>query len=268
MQKSTLTKLREKAGVRAILTPPDSNPKVAKNEKVLGIRTNVLHLAPAKTSGHEMCPKRSPGCTAACLFYAGNPAHMAAKNKSRLNKTDLFWRDRQLFMNILALEIEQQAAKAEADKVKYAVRLNGTSDIVWEKVRFKLYPEVYAELYDTDILQQDSRETMTLMEIFPEIQFYDYTKIPKRTPPDNYYLIFSESETNAREVTAEMARGLNIAVVFTGGLPATYRGRPVVDGDVHDFRPSDPKDCIVGLKVKGVKGKNDNTGFVHLKAAA
>jgi hypothetical protein len=248
--------------VREILTPPDSNPKVAKNEKVLGVRTNVLHLAPAVTSGREMCPKRSPGCTAACLFYAGNPLYMAAKNKSRLAKTALFWSDRTLFMNILALEIAKQRNKAKDDDVEYAVRLNGTSDIVWEKERFNLLPGVQGPLklpLGTD--------RATIMELFPDVQFYDYTKIPKRTPPKNYYLIFSESEINAKEVEAEMQRGRNIAVVFTGGLPATYRGRPVIDGDVHDYRPSDPDGDIVGLKVKGL-GRGETTGFVHMKEAA
>lgn len=258
MAKSLLNQLREKAGVNSILTPPDSNPKVAKNEKVLGIRTNVLHLAPARTSGHEMCPKRSPGCTAACLFYAGNPAYMAVKNKSRMKKTALFWSDRRLFMNILALEIAQQRDKAKKDNVKYAVRLNGTSDIVWEKERFQQMVTV----------DRWSARAVTLMELFPDVQFYDYTKIPKRNSPSNYYLIFSESETNDNDVKGEIARGRNIAVVFTGGLPQTYRGLPVVDGDVHDYRPADPAGHVVGLKVKGLLGKKDGTGFVHLKEVA
>lgn len=246
--------------MREILTPPDSNPKVAKNEKVLGIRTNVMHLAPAMTSGREMCPKRSVGCTAACLFYAGNPLYMAAKHKARLAKTELFWTNRGLFMNILALEIAKQRDAAKKAKVKYAVRLNGTSDIVWEKERFDLDLHVAVQLN-----KQIGR--YTLMELFPDVQFYDYTKIPKRNPPSNYYLIFSESEVNAKEVEEEMRRGRNIAVVFTGGLPATYRGRPVIDGDVHDFRPADPKGVIVGLKVKGL-GRGETTGFVRLKEAA
>lgn len=243
--------------MREILTPPDSNPKVAKNEKVLGVRTNVLHLAPALTSGREMCPKRSPGCTAACLFYAGNPLYMAAKNKARLKKTDLFLKERRLFMNILALEIAKQRDAAKEAKVKYAVRLNGTSDVVWEKERFQVMtaPDRW------------SARAVTLMELFPDVQFYDYTKIPKRIPPKNYFLIFSESEINAKEVEAEMQRGLNIAVVFSGGLPATYRGRPVIDGDLHDYRPIDPKGVVVGLKVKGL-GRGETTGFVHQRLAA
>lgn len=261
MAKSLLTKLREQAGVRAILTPPDSNPKVAKNEKVLGVRTNVMHLAPAMTSGREMCPKRSPGCTAACLFYAGNPLYMEAKNKARLKKTELFWADRTLFMNILALEIAQQRDKAKKDGVKYAVRLNGTSDIVWEKERFEELPGVGAA-----VGMPFNGQRLCLMDLFPDVQFYDYTKIPKRTPPSNYYLIFSESETNAKEVEAEMARGMNIATVFFGGLPQVHRNRPVIDGDVHDYRPADPKGVIVGLKVKG-RGRGETTGFVQKVAA-
>jgi hypothetical protein len=99
--------------------------------------------------------------------------------------------------------------------------------------------------------------------LFPEIAFYDYTKIPGRTPPPNYHLTFSESEVNGALVAAEMARGLNVASVFFGALPETHLGRPVINGDEHDFRPVDPLHVVVGLKAKGPKGKADLSGFVQ-----
>ncbi|WP_037500584.1 GP88 family protein [Sphingomonas jaspsi] len=250
---SSLKQLRDRAGLRSLLSRPDANPKVAKNKKV-GVLGAVLHLAPGNMSGRETCPKRSPGCSAACLHFAGNPVTLDAKTKSRVAKTDLFFRDRNLFLNLLALEIAAHVRKAGREGMKPGVRLNGTSDIVWEKRRFILFPDVAAKI---------GRTADNIIDLFPEVSFYDYTKIPGRTPPANYHLTFSESEINAGDVAAEMARGMNIASVFFQELPAQHLGRPVIDGDEHDFRPADPRGVVVGLKAKGNFAKADRSGFVN-----
>lgn len=250
---SLLNALRARAGISTLLSRPDSNPKVAKNAKV-GFATAVMHLAPGNMSGHEVCPKRSPGCTAACLHFAGSPIYAIGKNKARIARTQLLFADRNLFMNILVLEIAKHARRAARLGLNAAVRLNGTSDIVWEKKRFILFPEVAAAL---------GREGDNVIALFPEISFYDYTAIPRRTPPANYGLTFSAKENNLADTLAEMRRGLNIAVVFFGQPPAEFRGMAVIDGDEHDYRPADPLGVIVGLKAKGVKGKTDSSGFVH-----
>jgi hypothetical protein len=212
------------------LSPPDANPKVKKNQKI-GVLTTVLHLAPGNMSGHEVCPKRSAGCSAACLHFAGDPSRLERKTKARVAKTRLFFSDRNLFMNILALELAAHIRAAERKGMKAGVRLNGTSDIVWEKKRFILFPGL-------------DRAGDNIIDLFPELSFYDYTKIPGRTPPANYHLTFSESETNAAAVAAEMARGVNIASVFVNRVPEVHLGRPVIDGDEHDFRPADAQ-CVV-----------------------
>lgn len=248
----SLAALRRRAGIGTLLSSPDANPKVKKNQKI-GVLTTVLHLAPGNMSGHEVCPKRSPGCSAACLHFAGDPSRLERKTKARNTKTRLLFSDRNLFMNILALELAAHIRKAKSMDMEAAARLNGTSDIVWERKRFILFPEVAAKL---------GRQGATIIELFPEVSFYDYTKIAGRTPPSNYHLTFSESETNAAEVAAEMARGLNIASVFFGSVPKNHLGRPVIDGDEHDYRPQDPTPCVVGLKAKGAFGKADLSGFV------
>jgi hypothetical protein len=237
------------------LSAPNANPKVAKNQKI-GVLTTVLHLAPGNMSGHETCPKRSPGCSAACLHFAGNPAQYDHKTRSRVAKTKLLFSDRNLFMNILALELAAHERAAARKDMKAGCRLNGTSDIVWEKKKFILFPQVEAEL---------GRRADNIIDLFPNVSFYDYTKIPGRTPSANYHLTFSESEVNGALVALEAARGMNIASVFFGGLPETHLGRPVIDGDQHDFRPADPLGVVVGLKAKGVKGKADRSGFVQTR---
>lgn len=242
-----------------LLSPPEANPKVKKNGK-LGVMSWVLHLSPAKESGFEMCPGRSAGCTAACLHFAGNPLYFDAKIAARKRKTIAFVKQRDAFLNLLALEMAAAIKKAKAANMEPAFRLNGTSDIVYEKKQFVLRDEVAAK-----IGRGIAGQKTDIISLFADVSVYDYTKIPGRNPPENYYLIFSESEDNEREVEAELARGRNIAVVFTGGLPDTYRGRPVIDGDEHDFRPADPKGVVVGLKVKG-RGRGETTGFVRQAA--
>jgi hypothetical protein len=227
----------------ALLTSPTANPKVAKNEKV-GVLASVLHLAPANLSGYEVCPGRSAGCTAACLHYAGNPVYMNNKTKARVRKTKQFFEQRDEFMSQLIKEIAALERKASRLNMEPAVRLNGTSDIVWER--------------------KPVGGAANIMALFPNVQFYDYTKLPRdpKLLPKNYHLTVSLSESNQDKIEKAIDWGYNIAVVFEDKLPETYLGLPVISGDEHDFRPVDPKGCVVGLVVKGPNGKADDSGFV------
>ena len=251
-QPQNVTQLKKFLGVNSLLSGEGTNPKVAKNEK-LGVLGGVLHLAPADLSGFEVCPMRSAGCTAACLHTAGNPAYMKNKNEARIKRTKAFFAEREAFMNLLVLEIANMLNSAEKQQLDLAVRLNGTSDIRWESVRFTVWPWVQARI------DRVASGKVTVLELFGDIQFYDYTKLHNRKGvPSNYHLTFSLNETNRKFATKQ---DRNIAVVFAGKLPENFLGRPVIDGDEHDYRPNDPQGVVVGLKVKG-KGREDDTGFV------
>ena len=254
-----------------LLAAPTSNPKIAKNMKE-GIMTAPLHLAPASVSGFQVCAQRSPGCEAACLHTAGNPAYMAQKFASRNDKTRAYFENRPLFMALLVFQIAALEKKAKAAKMEPGIRLNATSDIPWESVAFEMNGKKFANV----------------MQAFPNVQFYDYTKITKRalawasgkkangTPwPSNYHLTFSKTENNDSAVSQVLEAGGNVAIVFDA-IPesmvnsvGTLRPRddspigsyPVILGDEHDFRPIDPRGCIVGLKAKG-DAKKDESGFV------
>lgn len=215
-----------------------ANTKTMKGEKY-GYKTYILHLAPSLISGFQTCPKASAGCAAACLNKAGMGVFSNVQ-LARINRTKMFFQDRVTFMNQLVKEIKSAKKKADKQGLKLLVRPNGTSDVAWEKIRVGDYRNIF--------------------EMFPEVQFYDYTKIAGRTVPDNYHLTFSKSESNDRDVSAAIRNGLNVAVVFDK-LPATYLGLPVVSGDDTDIRVNDPRGVVVGLKAKG-PAKRDLSGFV------
>jgi hypothetical protein len=149
-------------------------------------------------------------------------------------------------MHRLQLEIRNAIRNAKKHGLTPVFRLNGTSDIRWETIPVSVKGIVYDNI----------------MLAFPTVQFYDYTKIPnRRNLPKNYHLTFSLAESNEDNAKIALANGLNVAAVFRKKLPATYLGKPVVDGDASDLRFLDAKGVIVGLKAKG-KGKKDTTGFV------
>jgi hypothetical protein len=169
---------------------------------------------------------------------------MNNKTKARVRKTKQFFEQRDEFMSQLIKEIAALERKASRLNMEPAVRLNGTSDIVWER--------------------KPVGGAANIMALFPNVQFYDYTKLPRdpKLLPKNYHLTVSLSESNQDKIEKAIDWGYNIAVVFEDKLPETYLGLPVISGDEHDFRPVDPKGCVVGLVVKGPKGKADDSGFV------
>ena len=232
------------------------NPKVLKGQKQ-GYMTFILHLAPASVSGYNTCPKATTGCKASCLNTAGRGGmfkkgeNTNVIQKARIRKTIVFFENRTQFMADLVKDIIlgiKQAAKKDMIPV---FRLNGTSDIAFEKYSVTVNGTEYANIFAA----------------FPTIQFYDYTKILGRKIKHipNYSLTFSDADGNMADVLAAIAQGYNIATVFgvkkTEPLPVSYLGMPVFNGDESDLRFLDPKGVIVGLYAKG-PAKKDTTGFV------
>jgi hypothetical protein len=242
------------------------NPKILKGLKQ-GFNTYIMHLAPANLSGYETCPKRTAGCTAACLNTAGRGGmfkkgeNTNAIQKARIRKTKMFFENRTEFFTQLVKDIElgiKQSAKKDLVPV---FRLNGTSDLSFEKYEVIRNGKLFRNIFSA----------------FPEVQFYDYTKILGRKISEisNYHLTFSAADGNDIDVTKAVAQGYNVAVVFgikkTLPMPEDYVGMPVFNGDDSDLRFLDPKGVVVGLYAKG-KAKKDTSGFVKyptfmLKAA-
>ena len=196
------------------------------------------------------------------MHTAGNPAHMAGKERARINRTQLYFYHRDVFLWSLVQEIQALQSKAAKLGKRCAVRLNATSDLPWERVSFTL--------------DHDGPE-YTLFTLFPDVQFYDYTKITKRARavlPTNYHLTFSVAEDNDAAWQEALERGMNVAMVLGikrgQALPTKIKvngsERTVIDGDEHDYRPDDIKGgVIVGLRAKG-DAVGDTSGFVKYYA--
>lgn len=234
-----------------LLTSPTGNPKTAKGA-AFGYLTWILHLAPGRLSGFNVCPGASKACLFACLNTAGRGGmfkrgeNTNAIQKARLARTLFFFNETDKFMTQLVKEIRKAIQYADKHGLKPTFRLNGTSDIRWENEKVTVDGVTYPNI----------------MVVFPSVTFYDYSKLAnRRNLPSNYTLTFSLSEDNDAQAEQALENGMNVAVVFRK-IPVEYKGRTVVDGDVSDLRFLDPKGVIVGLKAKG-KAKKDASGFVR-----
>lgn len=236
-----------------------SNAKTVKGEK-LGYLTGVLYLAPAKLSGYQTCPMAAVAqCEAACLNTAGLGGVYSSIQRARIAKTKRFFEAREAFMSDIVKSIRaliKLARKPRRVKGRFAkpyqvlVRLNGTSDIRWENVPVTI----------------DGIEYRNLMEAFPDIQFYDYTKLSNRKDiPSNYDLTFSYSgvkQYQPQVIKAQKAL-MRIAVVFrhVQDIPKRFIGLKCIGGDNSDVRHIEKQNVIVALYAKG-RAKHDRTGFV------
>jgi len=232
------------------------NPKTLKGMKK-GYNTYILHLAPHTLSGHNTCPKATAGCSAACLNTAGRGGMFKKGEftnniqKARIRKTELFYNDRNQFMELLVKDITLAIKQSKRMNLIPVFRLNGTSDISWEKYPVQMGKVVYSNIFNA----------------FGFVQFYDYTKVLGRKVNNisNYHLTFSAADGNDLDVLLARKAGYNIATVFgikkTLPMPDSYMGLPVFNGDESDLRFLDPKQVVVGLYAKG-KAKKDTSGFV------
>ena len=232
----------------------NADAKTIKGNKK-GFMTAIQYLTPYTASGVNLCPNaKNANCHEACLVSSGR---MVMQKQARLNRTKLYLTNQAEYFNQLSIEISKFIKRAERKGLTPLIRLNGTSDIRWENVGY-----VFEGVYYRNIMEQ-----------FPDLQFYDYTKIPNREKsvngvqsfPSNYDLTFSYSgvETYTKFNERAFKEGKRIAVVFdkVENIPLTFHGRKVISGDETDIRHLDPENVVVSLYAKG-RAKKDESGFV------
>ena len=234
--------------------------------KLLGVGTNaktikgdgseyltaILYMTPYKImvdgkSFNSCAMAKQASCIDACLYTAGRGAFNNVQT-ARQRKAEWFYKDRVGFMKQLYDDIKKFQTYCHKRNIQPCVRLNGTTDIRWELIKIGAY---------------------NIFDWFPEVQFYDYTKIANRKCKDipNYHLTWSYSNANpeyAKLLDKALEQGMNAAVVYRKEYhKPKWQGYPVKDGDSDDLRFLDPKGGhIVALYAKG-KAKKDTSGFVQ-----
>lgn len=226
----------------------ESSTKTVKGEK-LGFLTGIVYLVPDE----NICPlARLAGCFEGCLNSAGRGAFNSVQN-ARQAKTQFFYDQQQAFLLSLAADIHSLQQKAKRLNMIPLVRPNGTSDIAYENL----------EVLDGK----------NIFQLFPDVQFYDYTKHPSRKldgkTAGNYDLTYSFSAITPKPISIKGLTNPNnsrVAVVFQKkeDIPKSFRNWPVVDGDDTDVRHIEPKSVVVALYAKG-KAKRDFSGFTQIK---
>lgn len=219
-----------------------TNQKTAKGDSDTKL-TSIMYLTPSNLSGYDICPSASEGCRKACLFTSGRGS-MGSVQKARLRKTLMFFEEQEKFLITLQNDLNLFQSYCKDNGIKPYTRLNGTSDIDYTTLKVK--------------------DGKTIFELFPDIQFYDYTKDFSRVSSfSNYYLLYSRSENNElKDIKSLVKNKQNVAVVFDV-VPDKWNGMRVIDGDEDDLRPEDPRGVIIGLKAKGLARKKENqNGFV------
>jgi hypothetical protein len=246
------------------------NPKTEKSK----VQTYILHLAPAETSGTNVCAGAG-NCKAICLHFAGNPVYMNAKQAARIRRTLAYVADPSRFMRLIVCAILDKLNKHEGEEL--AFRLNGTSDIIFENVDFDITPEFaqFCRIKFGRILPLGKRNIFEVFNFMrtntnENVTFYDYTKVKHNWAECqrlNYHLTFSfdgwDNAANLKIGKSALLAGVNVAAAFNlkrnrplfqtleGDNALSAHSLPIADGDLTDYRPGDPKGGhIIGLRFK------------------
>ena len=217
-----------------LLDTTGGNTKLRKNNRDVKVRVAGLSLIP----DDRVCPMRHiAGCAAPCLRWAGR-GPMPSVVTGRQSKLDYLYSDRLGFISQLKREIGNfERLCSKAGVIPY-IRLNVISDVRWESTAYGQIPQA-----------------------FPNVNFYDYSKVANRLnkTPDNYKLMFSYSPAVKFQPQVRLAMAANVpmSAVFYPAIPDTFLGAKVINGDnsdIENLKYSYPN-YIIGLKYKNANGR-------------
>ena len=227
-----------------------------------------LSFAPHFVSGFNTCNGLSLGCAKVCLMFTGMGQEFMVNSKgdhtvaiARIIRTILYFKYRNHFIKKLINEIVLLKKRSIKENKELAIRFNVFSEIKFESLK-------------------DLKEIIGVCKKL-KIQCYDYVKdinrIVKNPNKSIYHLTYSLSENNFLFVPTAFNNDCNVAVVtnvptnklknkkykfkFPTSLTINGIKKDVIDGDSHDGRFLDKKDCWILLRGKGQKIKKDKTNF-------
>ena len=234
---------------KPLLSAPDSNAKLAKKTtRTAGYELYSLFLAPSGLSGYNMCPWASDECIWLCLNSSGRGA-MKSVQDARIRKTKELVDEPYRFMQTLLWELYGAMKRATKTNGLLAVRLNGTSDRLWE---------VDCPFLEDFSIAGNYTDPCDEMKGLTKFRFYDYTKLDIRSSPwYDFTLSYSGQNWEACEKILSEKTG-RVAVVFEEKLPDEFKGFKVINGDLDDYRFLDQKGIIIGLKYKKTGREQDS----------
>ena len=200
-----------------------TNTKIDKSLKIYPeYEASILQLLPNK----HLCVNYKL-CIKTCLAFKGLAKVYPSVIKSRKAKSEYFVNDTDTFIKQLIREIKNQEKRALKKNKKAVVRLNGFTDIDYDKYG--------------------------IFKLFPNVQFYDYSadyeRVLNNNNPNLHYT-FSYKGNNLKECLELLKKDISIAVIdisenqFFNDYEVEH-----IDGDKHDFRFKHGK-AIVWLSEK------------------
>lgn len=234
------------------------------------INENNLSTCPKSAICESLCLGETSGQN---LLYGGDGQYKSGPRLAQYLKTEAMVVNPEAFAVVLHSEIAKLARDAKKEDYQATVRLNVTSDF---------RPQTFAGIINA----------------FPDVMFYDYTKLPSKSIAENHHLTYSSTgasqvvngktivnpESNWNKMVDVMRRGDNVAMAFSdkNTMPKYVVDEKsgerfqVWNGDNYDARFLDPKPgqegnefgkgMIIGLTNKDRTGKPEeaaekNRGF-------
>ena len=230
-------------GKRSVITRNQN--KLSKSKGINWINRG-LTLSPANEADpyfvrtFNNCPFATDACILACVGAKTGQSKLPSSKIARIGRTLALNHDPRLFAELIKIEIDQE--NLERKKLEWI-----TGEEWWIAFRVNVASDNIG-LADT---------LSNAYAYNDPVKFYDYTVIPKAMTQNLGYVerVYSRKDsTNEGTCLDLLDRGYGIAAVFAGDLPDTWKGYPVIDGDVNDLwftrKPSEGG-FVVGLKVKG-----------------
>jgi hypothetical protein len=260
----------------------------------------MLNLAPYDMSGSNLCKYATKDCITVCVGTikhhskeSKNMGRMGKRTSSqlcidfaRIKRSLLYLNHREYFFHCLIYEIikRYEIIKKTHPNLEIAIRLNGYSDILWEDQKIKITSPDVQKAYKNFCLEvlgisPNSYTVRNIFELFPNIEFYDYTKYDpikserKRSNiPQNYHLTFSLSERKIdKNHIEEILEIENIAIVVVKEEKEKIidyinnsTSFDAINGDEYDCRIEDGEKKLVILEAIQ-DGRKVKTDFVKSK---
>ncbi|NQY24724.1 MAG: hypothetical protein COA66_04670 [Arcobacter sp.] len=211
------------------------------NAKYYGVAYDESAINLSKVN---LCKKATNGCATSCIYHQGIfKTSDFEKNKikqARFKRTFKFLLQREAFFAQLCKEIAAMIRRAKRKGLHPSIQLNGTSDILWEKEAFSYKEEEYKNM----------------MELFPEVTFFDYTKYDikksRKKLPSNYHLTYSRAGKqkgilvdNWEYLNGLLKDNIDVAIIFSKKMKSKileesfHNGIKVIDGDIYNYRAYD-----------------------------